>query len=173
MIRTRVGYCGGVAANPTYHNLGDHSESIQVDFDPRLIGYAELVKEALAQGNFGPAYSRQYRSVIFYHNDEQKRIAQQAGCPSLEPVGVFTRAEDYHQKYYLQQSGVVKDFYAMFPDDQAFTDATATMRANAIVGGALDRPRVEKLIPQLGVGERTASDLLRLAAEAQPGCGVR
>lgn len=127
----------------------------------------------MAEGSFGPAYSRQYRSVIFYHDPEQERIAREAGCPSLEPVGVFTRAEDYHQKYYLQQSSVVKDFYAMFPGDVAFTDATATMRANAIVGGALERAQVQKLLPELGVSDGTAQALLRLAAEAQPSCGVR
>lgn len=168
-----MGYCGGTKPNPTYHNLGDHSESIQIDFDPKQIGYRQLVQEALREGNFGgPAYSRQYRSAIFYHNEEQKRVAQEAGCPSLEPVGVFTRAEDYHQKYYLQQSGVVKDFYAMFPDDASFTDATATMKANAIVGGALDRAQVERLLPQLGVGESTAKSLLQLAAVAQPSCSA-
>ena len=121
--------------------MGDHSESIQIDFDPKVIRYAQLVEEALAQGNFGgAAYSRQYRSVVFYHTPEQKEIAEKI-CPSVEPVGVFTRAEDYHQKYYLQQSNVVRDFYAMFPGDPAFTDATATMRANAIVGGFLSFAR--------------------------------
>lgn len=159
--------------HPTYHNLGDHSESIQIDFDPALTSYQQLVAEAMAQGSFGPASSRQYRSAIFYHNEQQRQIAEKAGCPSLEPVGTFTRAEDYHQKYYLQQSNVVKDFYAMFPEEVAFTDATATTRANAIVGGALDRKGVEQLLPQLGLGEKTAQSLLQLAAEAQPGCGTR
>ncbi len=173
MIRTRVGYCGGIRTNPTYHDLGDHSESIQIDFDPKLISYRQLVGEALKEGNFGGrAYSRQYRSAIFYHSDEQKRIALEAGCASVEPLGVFTRAEDYHQKYYLQQSGLVKDFYAMFPDDRSFTDATATMRANAIVGGALDRAEVERLLPQLGVGESTGKSLLQLAAQPRPGCAA-
>ena len=152
--------------------MGDHSESIQIDFDPKVIRYAQLVEEALAQGNFGgAAYSRQYRSVVFYHTPEQKEIAEKI-CPSVEPGGVFTRAEDYHQKYYLQQSNVVRDFYAMFPGDPAFTDATATMRANAIVGGFLPRERVEALLPQLGVSASTARSLLQLAGQAQPGCAT-
>lgn len=167
-----MGYCGGTKANPTYHSLGDHSESIQIDFDPKVISYAQLVQEALSQGNFGsPAYSRQYRSAIFFHSPQQKEIAEKS-CSNVEPVGVFTRAEDYHQKYYLQQSNVVKDFYAMFPDDLAFTDATATMRANAIVGGYLPRQQVEALLPQLGVSEATATSLLKLAGQAQPGCAL-
>ena len=171
-MRTRVGYCGGSKPNPTYHSLGDHSEAIQIDFDPKVIGYAQLVKEALAQGNFGgAAYSRQYRSVIFYHSLEQKEIAEKV-CPSVESVGVFTRAEDYHQKYYLQQSNVVKDFYAMFPDDAAFTDATATMRANAIVGGYLPKQQVQSLLPALGVSESTQKSLLNMAGQFQPGCAL-
>ncbi len=168
-----MGYCGGTKAHPTYHSLGDHSESIQIDFDPKIIGYAQLVQEALAQGNFGgQAFSRQYRSAIFYHSPEQKEVAKKAGCQSLEPVGTFTRAEDYHQKYYLQQSKLVKDFYAMFPGDLAFTDATATMRANAIVAGHLSRPQIESLLPQMGVSEATAKGLLLSAGQAQPGCAV-
>lgn len=173
MLRTRVGYCGGTRPHPTYHSLGDHSESIQIDFDPRVISYAQLVQEALNQGNFGGAtYSRQYRSAIFYHSPEQKEVAEKAGCQALEPVGNFTRAEDYHQKYYLQQSNLVKDFYAMFPEDVAFTDATATMRANAMVAGCFSGPQIQALLPQMGVSEATGKGLLRSAGAAQPGCAA-
>lgn len=172
MIRTRVGYCGGTKPHPTYHALGDHSESIQIDFDPTRIAYADLVREALSQGSFGPSYSRQYRSVIFYHDAAQKKTAEQAGCPNLEPVGTFTRAEDYHQKYYLQQSNLVKDFYEMFPNDAAFTDSTAVTRANAIAGGCMPRQQIEALLPTLGVSESTGKALLQLGATAQPGCAA-
>ena len=173
MLRTRVGYCGGTRPNPTYHSLGDHSESIQIDFDPRQISYTQLLQEALSQGNFGgSAYSRQYRSAVFYHSPEQKEEAEKAGCSSLEPLGVFTRAEDYHQKYYLQQSNLVKDFYSMFPDNASFTDSTATMRGNAIVAGCLSRERVEVLLPELGVGPETGRKLLELAGQAQPSCAL-
>lgn len=172
-MRTRVGYCGGTRPNPTYHSIGDHSESIQIDFDPKVISYAQLLREAMSQGNFGgSAYSRQYRSAVFYGTAEQKATAESAGCSSIEPLGVFTRAEDYHQKYYLQQSGVVKDFYAMFPDDASFTDSTSTMRANAIVAGCLPRDRVEGLLPGLGVSSATGQKLLQLAGTAAPGCAA-
>ena len=173
MIRTRVGYCGGSKPNPTYHSLGDHSEAIQIDFDPQLIGYEQLLDMALAEGNFSSSSSsRQYRSVVFYHTPQQKLAAQKAHCPAVEPVGIFTRAEDYHQKYYLQQSSVVKDFYAMFPGDAAFTDSTSVTRANAIVGGHVSQDRVKLLLPSLGVSAATGQALLRLAKSANPGCGV-
>lgn len=173
MIRTRVGYCGGAKVAPTYHNLGDHSEAIQIDFDPTRLSYDELLALARSEGNFGgQSYSRQYRSVVFYHSAAQKAAAQKAGIREVEPVGTFTRAEDYHQKYYLQQSRVVKDFYAMFPTDHAFTDSTAVTRANAIVGGHVARERVQALLPQMGVGQDTAAALLKLAGSAKAGCGL-
>lgn len=173
MIRTRVGYCGGSKANPTYHNLGDHSEAIQIDFDPAQISYPELLSQALAQGNFaGSSFSRQYRSVVFYHTPAQRQAAEKLDIRSVEPVGTFTRAEDYHQKYYLQQSNAVKDFYAMFPTDQAFTDSTAVTIANGISGGHVDRERVKALLPALGVSENAGQALLRLAGTSGSGCAL-
>lgn len=173
MVRTRVGYCGGQAPNPTYHQLGDHSEAIQIDFDPHQITYARLLEEARAEGSFGdPAFSRQYRSAVFYHSEEQKRQALQAGLTEVEPVGNFTRAEDYHQKYYLQQSNLVGDFYAMYPDDLKFTDSTAVARANAIVAGFINQAEVETLLPSLGVSEKTAEGLRRQGSRSRPGCGM-
>lgn len=174
MIRTRVGYCGGARPSPTYHNLGDHSEAVQLDFDPAVISYEELLAVARQEGNFGGrSFSRQYRSAVFYHTPAQKEAARKLGLAEVEPVGTFTRAEDYHQKYYLQQrSAVVKDFYAMFPNDHAFTDSTAVTRANAIVGGHLAPERVKELLPAMGVSEATAQNLLKLAGTARAGCGA-
>ena len=125
------------------------------------------------QGNFSSrSFSRQYRSVVFFHNEQQRVAALKAGIQSLEPVGVFTRAEDYHQKYYLQQSNVVKDFYAMFPTDQAFTDSTSVTRANAIVAGQVPRDRVQAMLPSLGVSDSTGQSLLRMSGAAMPGCSA-
>jgi len=151
--------------------MGDHSEAIQIDFDPAQISYPQLLTQALAQGNFsGSSFSKQYRSAVFYHTPAQRQAAQELGIRSLEPLTTFTRAEDYHQKYYLQQSNAVKDFYAMFPTDQAFTDSSAVTLANAIVGGNVDRERVKALLPALGVSDHTGQALLRLAATSAPEC---
>lgn len=141
--RTRVGYAGGTLANPTYHRLGDHTEAFQVDFDPAVVTYEKLLEVVFASHNpCGKTWSRQYMSAVFHHDDRQKRLAEAARdripgarTPVL-PVGVFTPAEDYHQKYELQNDELLKrEFRAMYPGEADFMNSTAAMRANAIVAG--------------------------------------
>lgn len=152
--------------------MGDHTESIEIDFDPAVISYQQLLAHALAQGSFGGrSYSKQYRSVVFYHSDEQKAPAQAMNIAELEPFRLFTRAEDYHQKYYLQQSAVAKDFYKMFPGSKAFTDSTAVTRANAIVGGHVAKEGIQGMLPVLGVSEATAQKMLQMGGRA-PTCAI-
>lgn len=153
--------------------MGDHSESIQVDFDPSLVSYRDLLQVALQEGSFGGrAYSRQYRSVIFYHDSAQQEAAREAGIREAEPLGKFTRAEDYHQKYYLQQrSTLAREFYAMYPEDQAFTDSTAVMRANAAVAGLVAQPDLRRWLPEMGLSEAAGQALLKSSPQL-PGCAA-
>ena len=68
MIRTRVGYAGGTTNNPTYRALGDHAETIQVDYDPTQISYEELLEAFwTSHSPTSRPWSRQYASIIFYH----------------------------------------------------------------------------------------------------------
>ena len=174
MVRTRVGYAGGHSAHPTYHDLGDHSESIQIEFDPQVLTYEQLLQVAVREGAFdAPEFSRQYRSVVFFHNEEQRKAAQRAGIRSLEPAGEFTRAEDYHQKYYLQQSALAQEFYGMFADVRAFTDSTAAARANGILGGHVAKEQVQRWLPSLGVSAEGGQTLLRVSPrEGGGGCAL-
>ena len=114
MIRTRVGYAGGTEPNPTYRNVGSHSETIQIDFDPEIVSYDELLDVFwAANAAYLSPFSRQYNSIIFYHDEEQKLMAEESYQKRLEgrsntvlteiiPYKEFTLAELYHQKYYLQ-----------------------------------------------------------------------
>jgi len=141
--RTRVGYAGGTLPDPTYHRLGDHTESFQVDFDPAVVTYEKLLEVFFASHNpCGKTWSRQYMSAVFYHDDRQKRLAEAArdriagARTPILPVGVFTRAEDYHQKYELQNDDLLKrEFRALYPSEPDFVNSTAAMRVNAIVAG--------------------------------------
>ena len=147
MIRTRVGYAGGTTKNPTYYDLGDHSETIQIDYDPKQISYEELLEVFWDSHN--PAaqpWSRQYMSIIFYHNEEQKNLAlatKQREESRLEkvftevlPFSEFYLAEDYHQKYYLQQEPeLIKEFAAIYPDISKLIGSTAAARVNGYIGG--------------------------------------
>jgi peptide-methionine (S)-S-oxide reductase len=121
---TAVGYTGGFTPNPTYEEVcggrTGHAEAVLVVFDPSVTGYGELLKlfweshdptQGMRQGN---DVGTQYRSAIYYHDDEQRAAAEAsramyaerlraAGFPAVttevEPAGEFYYAEDYHQQY--------------------------------------------------------------------------
>lgn len=125
VTKVESGYAGGTVANPTYEEVSSgttgHAEVIQVTYDPSKITYEELLQafwqshdptQLNRQGNdVGP----QYRSVIFYHNEDQHKLAdlykdklQQSGAydkpvvTEIAPMTAFYKAEDYHQNYYNQ-----------------------------------------------------------------------
>jgi len=148
VVRTRVGYAGGTSENPTYHHLGDHTETIQIEYDPTLVSYRELLDAFWAgHDSARPALSQQYASTIFYHDDEQERLARvskerqetQYGhkvYTEIVPATTFYLAEDYHQKYRLQQSPeFMSEFGAIYPDHADFVNSTAAARVNGYLGG--------------------------------------
>ena len=147
-MRTRVGYAGGTTPNPTYENIGDHSEALEIVFDPAKITYRDLL--AVFWKAHDPAYrslSRQYRAAIFWSGDEQRRLAKDSRLlveksalrgvvTTIEPLGSFTPAEDYHQKYYLRSAKeIAAAFHRIYPDERDFAASTATARVNGFLGG--------------------------------------
>ncbi len=128
VVSTRVGYCGGHTENPTYHDVCTHAtghvEAVEVTFDPLQISYEGLLKvfwechDPTQVNRQGPDVGEQYRSVIFYHSEEQHESAL-ASCAELEnrhsfrksvatqivPAAVFWEAETYHQKYHQKNGG--------------------------------------------------------------------
>ncbi len=125
VVSTSVGYTGGTKDNPTYEEVssGDtgHVEAVEVIYDPARISYEILARaffeshDPTQVGGQGPDIGDQYRSVIFYNDEEQKNIAQKLIseleakgmeiATEIRPVQRFWKAEDYHQKYYLKTGG--------------------------------------------------------------------
>jgi peptide methionine sulfoxide reductase MsrA len=154
-----VGYAAGTKANPTYHDMGDHAECTQVEFDPEEISYDQVLDKFFEWHNpFRKAYARQYMSAVLFHNEQQREsweriVAQKEGDKrkvhtEVQDYTDFTLAEDYHQKYYLRRNKTVAlELKGRFPTLEEFTNATATMVANAILGGFLepDRGQLEEL----------------------------
>jgi peptide-methionine (S)-S-oxide reductase len=122
------GYSGGSVKNPTYRQVctGEtgHAEAIQITFDPKEISYDDLLAvfwhshDPTTKDRQGNDVGTQYRSVIFYHSDEQKQLAEKykkkldaSGIfpapivTEIVPFTEFYKAEDYHQDYYNQHSG--------------------------------------------------------------------
>lgn len=119
------GYTGGEKANPTYKEVSsgstDHTEAVKVHFKPEVVSYAELLQvfwrnmdPTDAGGQFVDRGS-QYRSGIFYLNEDQRRIAEKSKAnlsasgrfdkplvTEITPAGPFFRAEEYHQDYYVK-----------------------------------------------------------------------
>lgn len=123
--KVESGYSGGAVPNPTYEQVceGDtgHAEVVNVTFDPDVISYRQLlnifftVHDPTTLNRQGADEGTQYRSVIFYRNAEQKRIAEQviqevdvSGIwarpivTELVPFVAFYKAEDYHQEFFLR-----------------------------------------------------------------------
>jgi peptide-methionine (S)-S-oxide reductase len=148
VIRTRVGYAGGTKKNPSYRHLGDHTETVQMDYDPAVISYRKLL-DVFWDSHYpaAPSWSRQYMSIIFFHNDEQKRLAIESrdheavrikGKISTEivPATDFYLAEDYHQKYRLRSEGdLMREFSAIYPAEEDFVNSTAAARITGYLDG--------------------------------------
>jgi peptide-methionine (S)-S-oxide reductase len=123
VVSTVVGYMGGSLENPTYKDVctdkTGHAEVVQVEFDPDVVSYEELlnlfweIHDPTQINRQGPDFGTQYRSVIFYHNDNQKKLAdaskeqlQRSGkfmgeiVTEITFASTFYRAEEYHQRYY-------------------------------------------------------------------------
>lgn len=190
MTRTRVGYTGGTKKNPTYHNLGDHTETVEIDFDPAVISYEKLLDIFWQSHHPGQAaWSSQYKAAIFYHNDRQKALALKSRnqvaarlkspvSTEILPAGEFTLAEDYHQKYYLRQMpDLLAEFSAIYPTREALVASTATARVNSYVAGYGTLAELQSGIDGLGLSPSARQKLTALVTKSQhfhsgPGCPV-
>jgi peptide-methionine (S)-S-oxide reductase len=115
------GYAGGDTENPTYKAVCSgktgHAEVVQVEYDPDVISYEELLEVFFAVhdptqlNRQGPDVGSQYRSIVLYHDDEQRRLAEayvealdeeydDSVVTELEPLETFYEAEAYHQDYF-------------------------------------------------------------------------
>ncbi|MBI3397896.1 MAG: peptide-methionine (S)-S-oxide reductase MsrA [Deltaproteobacteria bacterium] len=133
VVSTTVGYTGGHDKDPTYEEVSSgitgHTESIEILYDPSQITYTELLD--VFWRNIDPTtpnqqfvdVGTQYRSAIFYHNEEQRRLAEDSKAKleksgkfdkptitEIKPATIFYKAEDYHQKYY-QKNPIRYKFY--------------------------------------------------------------
>jgi len=157
VIRTRVGYCGGKKPNPTYYDIGDHTESIQIDYDPKVFTYEKLLSLFWEYHcPTYPAWNRQYMSALFFSNDEEKALAVASKAvrekelskeifTKILPVGVWTNAEDYHQKYYLRTAKKGALLKILQLSDEDILNSTLAARVNGYTQGHgnLEEFRVE------------------------------
>ncbi len=124
----RVGYMGGHVDQPSYEQVctdrTGHVEVVQVEFDPDQAGYERLVRAFFSMHDptqvdrQGPDSGTQYRSVIFFHDEQQREMAEQIRAEMdasgrfpgpiatrIEPADTFWEAEEYHQQYLARRGG--------------------------------------------------------------------
>jgi peptide-methionine (S)-S-oxide reductase len=152
--------------------MGDHTETVQIEYDPDVTSYSKMLDIFWANHNPTSKCSRQYMSAIFYHSNEQKQLAEeslkvqqnkraQKVTTKILPIGTFTDAEDYHQKYLLQRHPKILNDLDMDPGDELNKSFVAT-RLNGYVGGygnlaSFEKekqilnlpPKVEKYVAQI------------------------
>ena len=156
VVRTRVGYAGGQTKDPTYRSIGDHSETIQIDYDPTRLSYRKLL------------------SVFWQSHDEQRMLALETRAleekrrnkriqTEIVPFGKFYLAEDYHQKYGLRgNSDLMREFKAMYPRDIDFINSTAAARVNGYLGGYGTSEDIKATIESLGLSSAARERLLAI-----------
>ena len=126
VVKTEVGYSGGTLENPTYEKVCSgrtgHAEACLVEFEPATVTYEELVRkffemhDPTTPNRQGPDIGTQYRSAIFYHDENQKTLAERVKTEveqrakgknkivtQIVPAPVFYPAEEYHQQYFKKR----------------------------------------------------------------------
>ena len=128
VLKTTVGYMGGNKKNPTYEDVctdkTGHAEVVQIQFDKKIVTYEKLldvfweIHDPTQLNRQGPDLGAQYRSVIFFHNKDQKKLAEisknkqeKSGkykkpiVTEILPAEEFYKAEEYHQNYLKKHGG--------------------------------------------------------------------
>ena len=174
-----MGYAGGSRPDPTYHSLGDHTETLQIDYDPDKVSYAELLDVFWTSHHpTHRAYSRQYMSAIFCADEAQRRIALESRekradftrtqlFTEISPLEAFYRAEDYHQHYYLRGHADLVAELRGYTEAQ-FEDSTVAARLNGYVGGDGTLAQLEAELGSFGLSEAAGRKLRALVKAANP-----
>lgn len=124
VVDTIVGYTGGSAIAPTYHNHEGHAEAVEITYDDEKTSYTKLldfffqIHNPTTLNQQGNDRGTSYRSAIFYGNEEEKKLGEEfikivndskrwkdPVVTTLEPLTTFYKAEDYHQDYLVKNPG--------------------------------------------------------------------
>jgi peptide-methionine (S)-S-oxide reductase len=157
-----VGFTGGKKSGPSYYSLGDHTETVEIQYDPKKATYRDMLKIFWENHDSTACHSRQYMSAIFYHDSEQERIAKETKEEHQKKVSrtiqtkiakaeTFYDAEDYHQKYLLRQRRHILDELNLSEDE--IKKSHVCTRLNGYCGGYASVADLDKEIDGFGLSE--------------------
>ncbi|KAK4763987.1 hypothetical protein SAY87_013425 [Trapa incisa] len=162
VVRTTAGYAGGSKINPEYRSIGDHAESVQIEYDPRKISYRNLLDVFWSSHDSwqvfgqGPDVGNQYRSVIFINGTVESRLAafrkerEQAKSKisvvttQIQQIGTFYPAEPEHQKFELKRNPFLLQLIGNLREEELERSSLAA-KLNGFAGD-LCPPNVQKQI---------------------------
>jgi peptide-methionine (S)-S-oxide reductase len=154
---------------------------VEIDFDPNLISFKELL--AIFWESHSPGSrprSRQYMTAIFFHNDQQKKLALETKdqvaarikgevYTQILPADEFYLAEEYHQKYFLRRyPELLSELNAIYPVAKDFVASTTVTRLNGYVAGYGTRAGLEAELSSLGLSPAGTKRLLGMVSKSEP-----
>lgn len=172
--QTRTGYAGGTLPSPVYRQLGDHSETVEIEFDPSVITLEQLLE--LFWNHHHPAVingykGRQYYSLLFYRNEEQlytmQRVQQthtseleKRAMTEIQAYRAWYPAEERHQKYYLQrQHEWMNQLRVWYPDQQELLQTTLAARLNGYSRGHGTTEQIQQELSDWSISDKTRSQI--------------
>ena len=180
VIRTRVGYAGGSGSSPTYENIADFIETVQIDYDPNRVSFEEILATFWRYHTpTNQPMKRQYSSALFFHDEKQEKIIRESKLKQAEqtdkhifteimPFDTFYLAEDYHQKYRLRQiPGLLQEFNALRPKLEDFINSTSAARVNGYAAGHGSISQLNEEINDLGMASAANEILIKLVTDLE------
>ncbi|SDX92744.1 peptide-methionine (S)-S-oxide reductase [Paenibacillus sp. CF384] len=177
ITRTRVGYTGGTTDNPATRHAGDHTEMVEIEFDPAVVKLEtilDLYWNSHKPANINNYRDRLYNSLILYRDQAQlsviqevmqKRGEQGSGVPDTEltPFSVFYPAEDRNQKYYLKRyPDAVDKLRTLFKTEDDLTNATLAARLNGIAKGFANMDTIIQDIRTWQISSEEQEEIIQL-----------
>ena len=150
--------------NPSYYELGDHTEVVNIHYNPDMVCFEKLLSVFWKNHNPSIPNQRQYRSLILYHNDKQNILAQESLTLARQkspdevqteilPTEVYYNAEDYHQKYILQQHPWLVTALQIQTGEELVKSHVCT-RLNGYLSGYGERENFLKEAKGLGLNDK-------------------
>ncbi|GGD97185.1 peptide-methionine (S)-S-oxide reductase MsrA [Paenibacillus nasutitermitis] len=170
VVRTRTGYAGGTSVDPVYRHMGDHTETVRIDFNPAIIAFEDILDlfwDSHNPANINDYKGTQYKSLLLYDDGEQeeairqvlaKRKEQGKSEPDTEvaPLSAFYPAEDKHQKYYLKRySHAIEKLSLLYPSPEDRVHSTLAARLNGLAKGYTSLERIIEELPQWPIDPET------------------
>lgn len=174
VLRTRVGYAGGTILNPVYRQMGDHTETVQIDFDPAVLPYEEVLRHFWENHypNRDGYKGRQYISLLRFHSSQQQeaiaRIKEEMERrlgedieTEIAPYRNFTLAEERHQKYYLKRyPRILEQLAPNYTGAQGLQNSIFAARLNGFAKGFGNREKLKEEIMDWNISEESRHALV-------------